>query len=286
MEGREMSEWDGSLEGRSATENSVTVVWRGVLANLYKLCHLKLLWVHIGLPLFAVVVFRLYFAVSHRAEAESVELYLQAVSMAFPLMIALVVTMVCESDRHAGGFQVLQIVPADRASGHIGNLAALLVLGMVASGIAVVGYYGIGELSRGLGLSQSQKLQLQFYVNLTLLLFSVNIASYLLQYVVCYTFGKGASLCLGVVGTLLAPLMYLGLGDGIWYWVLCSYGIRMVSYYLRMEMPLQERNAEIMQYICTDFRVGAQRIVIVTILAGVLFYVWGKSWQGTKKNFD
>lgn len=262
MKGREMSKCGGSSEGTSAAKNSVTVVWRSVLANLYKLCHLKLLWVHIGLPLFAVVVFRLYFAVSPRPEAESVELYLQAVSMAFPLMIALVVTMMCESDRHAGGFQLLRIVPADRACGHIGNLVALLVLGMVASGIAGVD------------------------INTSLLLFSVNIASYLLQYVVCYTFGKGVSLCLGVVGTLLAPLMYLVLGDGIWYWVPCSYGIRMVSYYLRMGMPLQERNAEIMQYICMDFRTGAWRIAIVTILAGLLFYVWGRSWQGTKKNFD
>lgn len=257
-------------EDKRKLHNSTMMVCRSLYSNLYKMCRLKFLWIHIGLPLLAVVIFKLYYLTSMKTETEKVELYLQVIALAFPMMIALVTTMVYENDRNAADFQVLRILSGDKASGHIGNLVALLVLGMVASGIAVVGY----------------SVREKFYVNLTMLLFSANIASYLIQYVVCYTFGKGASLWKGVIGTLLAALMYLGIGDSIWYWIPCSYGIRMVSYYLLKQMPVQESKAHIIPYVCEDYQVGARWIMVVTALMVVFFYIWGRSWQGVKQNFD
>lgn len=245
-------------EDKKKSHNNTRLVCRSLYSNLYKMCQMKFLWIHIGLPLLAVVIFNLYYLTSMKTEAEKEELYLQVIALAFPMMISLVTTIVYENDRNAGDFQVLRILPGDKVCGHIGNLAALLLLGGMASLI----------------------------VDSTFLLFSVNIASYLIQYVVCYTFGKGVSLWLGVIGTLLAALMYLGIGDSIWYWIPCSYGIRMVSYYLLKQMPVQESKAHIIPYVCEDFQVGARWIMVVTALMVVFFYIWGRSWQGVKQNFD
>jgi len=81
-----------------------------------------------------------------------------------------------------------------------------------------------------------------------------------------------------VVGLMLGPIMYLGLGDSVWKLVPYSYGIRMISYYLlkdRKETPY-------LSYIIMDYQAGAVFIGIVTVIVGIAFILWGNLWQGDK----
>lgn len=278
----------------------MNVIWRSLKANVYKMYYSKLLWIHLLIPLAAAVIFNLYFWGTLWSELEAVKLYMQVVAIAFPLMISIVTTLVYEADAEAGGFCMF-LTQADRkAKGHIGNLLALLLYGSGACALAVIGfgvlYCGGTVLGRGVSGEFSGRelvLPLSFYAEITGLLFGVHIVSYLLQYLLCYTCGKTISLGWGIVELLLSPLLYLGIGDRIWKWIPCSYGIRMVSYDFILNEPnsgilISELNAadldEYVRYftehVQCEWENGMRIIGGVTVLFGITFYLWGNKWEG------
>ena len=279
----------------------MNVIWRCIKANLYKMYHSKLLWIHLLLPLAAAVICNFYFFTASWSELEAVKLYIQAVAIVFPLMIAVVTTLVYDADAESGSFCMFHTLADRKAKGHIGNLLALLLYGSMACALAVIGfgllYRGgttfLASASGGCSGSESA-LPLSFYVEITWLLFSVHIVSYLLQYILCYTFGRGVSLGWGIVGLLLSPLLYLGIGDHIWKWIPFSYGIRMVSYDFIIKisdvgilsdfgintMNLDEYDRYFIEYVQQEWRAGAWTIAGVTVLFGIVFYLWGNKWEG------
>lgn len=278
----------------------MNVIWRSLKANLYKMYHSKLLWIHLLLPLAAAVIFNVYFLTASWSEPEAAKLYIQVVAIAFPLMIAIVTTLVYEADAEAGSFCMFHTLADRKVKGHIGNLLALLLYGSGACILAVIGFEmlyrgGIvfGEGVAGMVLEIESVLPLSFYVEITCLLFGVHIAGYLLQYILCYTCGKAISLGWGIVGLLLSPLLYLGIGDRIWKWIPCSYGIRMVSYDFILNGPdggirfgaggkvanLGEYERYFLEYVQREWERGAWAIVGVTVLISILFYLWGNKWE-------
>ena len=278
----------------------MNVIWRSLKANLYKMYHSKLFWIHLLLPLAAAVIFNVYFLTASWSELEAVKLYIQAVAIAFPLMIAIVTTLVYEADAEAGGVCMFLTIADRRAKGHMGNILALLLYGSVACALAVIGfgllYCGgttfLESVPGGCSGGESV-LPLSYYVEITGLLFSVHIVSYLLQYILCYTFGRGLSLGWGMIGLLLSPLLYLGIGDQIWKWIPCSYGIRMVSYDFIQKTSalgtvsvfgnitdLEEYERYFLEYVQQEWRAGAWTIAGVTVLFGITFYLWGNKWEG------
>ena len=55
-----------------------------------------------------------------------------------------------------------------------------------------------------------------FYIKTAVLLLISVIPLYLLHYIISFIAGKGYSLGLGIIGSLLSALFLTGLGDGIW----------------------------------------------------------------------
>lgn len=259
------------------------IVWRSVKSNLYKMVHSHLLWIHILVPVATCAIFNIYFASVDRAEAENVSLYLQAIALAFPIMIAVVTTLLYEADRGAGQFQVISMLPTDKAKGHIGNLSALLLHGGITNLLAVVGF---AILYRGIGVqfseNQNYLFPITFYIKASGIFFVINIIGYLIQYMLCYTFGRGISLVTGTTGTLLAALLYLGIGDLIWKWVPSSYGMRMISYYLIMNDEPSNGSSYLLQYATGEFHMGKKVIAAVLLLAVSLFIVWGNRWEAAR----
>lgn len=244
------------------------MVWNCLKANTYKMVHSRLLLVHIVLPVLAVGVFTAYYRVSAMESVEKVTLYLQFIAITFPLIIALIVTYIYETDFHAGAFNLLRIVPANKAWGHVGNLLSLLFPGCLAEMIAIVGF---GVFNREPGMS------VNFYIKAGCMLWMVNIAVYIIHYMVCYTWGKGVSIGLGIVGLLFAPLMCLGIGDKLWKIFPCSYGVRMVTYFIMKSTS--EEMSFYYNYLSHDYMLGGIIIAMLTLICGGIFYVWGLLWQ-------
>lgn len=246
---------------------------RAIVSNMYKTVHTKILWVHILMPLVGIGLAGSYLVYSSWTETEKIISYVQLLAAVFPLMAAVVVTMTYETDLRAGKFQNLLFVPCSKIVSYFGNLLSLLILGMAASILAVVGF-GVFLILEG-----HQLVPLSVYMMVGSYLFATNIAVYLLQYMICYTWGKSISMGVGILGVVLSVLLAMGMGDEIWKYCLHSYGIRCSSYLLfRILKP------EIYRYIIEEHRIGLSFVIGITVLLFLAFCFWSFRWQGTREN--
>jgi ABC-2 type transport system permease protein len=150
-------------------------------------------------------------------------------------------------------------------------LISVCIFGLIACVFTVL---GLGIVFKIMGY---KALSLLTFFKISLVLFLSNIALYVLQYIICFTFGNGISLGFGIVGTLLSPLLYLGLGEVIWKYIPCGYGIRISSYYFCKIVDVQTY-ANILQ----DFKTGITISSIILMTSIILFLVWSNNWQGSK----
>lgn len=240
-----------------------------IKANIFKMLHSKLLYLHLIIPVVGVTVFTAYYSYSPWKEEAKVLIYLQAVAMAFPLMISIATTMMYEQEQKAGNFQNILSVPYAKVIAHWGNLLTLCLFGLLASILTILGF---GGLFRIMGFD---KFSILIYFKLVLVMFLSNVTLYVLQYIICFTWGNGISLSFGILGTLLSPLLYLGLGDFIWSYIPCGYAIRISTYYFNQYVDLN-----LFHVILPDLKRGIMTIGIITIIILIYFVGWSNRWQG------
>lgn len=238
-------------------------------AEFYQIIHSKLLGLHIVIPLIGIILFSSYYSYAAWDNEDKILVYLQTVAMAFPILIAIVLAMSFEAEQNAGHFQRILSVPYSKRISHLSKLTILEVVGFIATLVAVVGF---GIISRLMG---NQIYSLLDYFKMATLLFVTNIGLYMIQYIVSFQWGKGLALGLGIMGGLLSPLMYLGLGDGIWKFIPCAWGIRFVSYASSLSM-----NASESKWIVQEFKESFMVMLVIIILISGIFLLWSSRWQG------
>lgn len=242
--------------------------------NLYKAAHGRLLLVHVLVPLIGILMFGGYFFISPLGEMDKIFVFVQAVAMAYPLMTAIVVSMLYEMDLKAGGFANMLIVPYSKVTVHMGNLFALLLLGL---GACLLTFLGFGLVFWGLKYTG---FGIKDYLLFAFMMIGANLAAYVIQYMVCFLFGKGVSLGVGIVGTLLSPLLYLGLGAQIWKFVPSSYGMRLFTYHFFLFRKI--RSDDITGYSLENFQTGMYFVIGITLAVIAIFVVWSRFWQNTR----
>lgn len=235
--------------------------------ELYQLAHSGLIWIHIVAPLCAVGVFLAYYRFAAWSEAGKVTGYLQILAVAYPVMIALVTTIVSDSETRAGCCQLVLTMPCHRSIVHIVKLSVLLICGLLSSFLAVLGF-GVAFRMMGNG-----GFPIVFYVKAAILLFCGNITLYEISYLVSFQFQRGVGLGLGIVCSLVAALMQTGLGDAVWYYVPCGISLRWCSLYAMR----QTGNAA--QICCTDVKKSVIFMVVSGLLLLMLLFFWGKTWE-------
>ena len=144
--------------------------FRVICSDLYKVLHTSLLWIHLFVPLLGIVLAGGYLLQSSWEEAEKIMAYVQLVSIVFPFMITVVVTMLFEAESAAGNFQNVLSVPCSKMLSHTGNLCSLFVFGMSAVVFTMSGF-GIAAKMAGL-----KSMSLSLYGITGVYLFITNIA--------------------------------------------------------------------------------------------------------------
>lgn len=238
-----------------------------IRSEFYKLVHSAVALVHLLIPILGMVVFLAYYTISPWEESQKVSTYLQVLAMVFPVLIAVIMTIVRDNERMTGSFQGIFCVPCKKSTIHVMKLLLLLLCGFLSAFVAV---FGFGIVFCQIGHNGFSYL---FYGKAAVLLFSGYIPLYILQYMVSLTFPKGMGLGFGIFGSLLAALLLTGLGDAIWCYLPWSVSIRMCSVFVECEA----RNWSFMEWNGATNGLGF--IIIAGALLFLLFIVWGEHWE-------
>lgn len=179
-------------------------------SDLYKLCHSPLLLIHFIVPVVGMILFVWYYSFSPWNEVDKLSAYIQILSVSFPVLIGIMTSILAESEQKSGGFQMLLSTATPKYIPHITKLIWLILFGFCSSLLVLVGF-GIGFSVLGY-----TTFKLLFYIKTAVLLSISVVPLYLLHYIISFLAGKGYSLGLGIIGSLLSALFLTGLGDGIW----------------------------------------------------------------------
>jgi ABC-2 type transport system permease protein len=238
-------------------------------AELLKTRRTPFLLLHLLAPLIAVAAFLAYYSYSPWDTADKVQAYLQVLGCAFPTLTALICSMTAQQEALAGHFQGLLALPAHRIKVYLSKLLMLLIYSLGAVLLAVI-LFGLG-FREVLG---EKSLGMAFYWSSAGILLGSAVFLYLLFCYISLRFGRGPSIGIGIVGSLVAALLLTGLGEGLWPYVPFAWGVRLVSIWTvhaaGTRLTLTETQADIGILVCC----------LATAVAAVLSFLWFQRWEG------
>jgi len=239
---------------------------RCVKSDFYKLRHTSILWLHLLLPLTGALMFLAYYSVSSWDLIPKISAYLEALAIAFPLIIGLISGIVIEQEEQAGNFQTLLCSTKSKCISYLSKLIILLLLASFSITLAVVTF--------ALGF---QTMSTLFYLKAAGALVVGNIFLYILHMFISLQFGKGASIGLGIVGSLISALMSVGLWERIWHFIPWAWGVRFCDY-LVFKFVYPSASAG----VAIDTKQGLFIMLFAICIAFVASLFWFKKWEGRK----
>lgn len=228
-----------------------------------------MLGIHLLIPLAAALLFLAYYTVSPWESGAKISAYFEAVAVAFPLIIGLICSKAADQEGQAGSFQTMLCAVRSRAAAFAGKLIFLFLLGGLATALAV------GVFAAGFGTAP-----FPLYLKLAGILLAANLFLYILHLFVSLRFGRGASIGLGIAESLLSALALTGLGDGKWYFIPCTWGIRLCDYLVYVWLNPSAStlgNAEIEK--------GLLIALFASAAALIACLLWFRHWEG-RKTYD
>jgi ABC-2 type transport system permease protein len=134
------------------------------------------------------------------------------------------------------------------------------------------GGFGIGFIF----ILEQKNFSLGFYLITACILFAGNIFIYILHLIVSLRFGKGVSIGLGIVESLLSALLATGLGQGRWQFIPCGWGIWFVSLFTQIKSGAGSL------INMRELQSGILTCVIYTFAIAVFGCIWFWYWEGKK----
>lgn len=239
--------------------------FRCVRANLLKARHTFFPLIHIFIPLGVAALFLSYYAVSSWSETSELSGYFEVIGGVFPVVIGLLCAKAADLEAEAGSFQTLLSSTASRGTMWLGVLFALLFAASF-SVVLAVGAFGAGFYTAPARL----------YVYAALLLIGGSAFLYIFHLFAAFRFGGGASIGLGIAEMLVAFLALTGLGDGVWYYIPCTWGARLSA---SLVSAWADPGSAVWRF---EIRKGILIAGGFTLLSLFLSLAWFSRWEGRK----
>lgn len=245
----------------------MSTLTRCICSDFQKFRHTSMLWIHILIPLAAAVLFISYYSGSPWNAEAKISGYFEVIGAAFPLMIGLIIGKGVEQERQSGNFQTMLCGVKSRSVAYTSKLFVLLLPGMIAIAIA------IGVFAAGF-----QTVPEILYVKAAGFLIAGSVFLYILHLFVSFQFGRGASIGLGIMESLISALALTGLGDGRWYYIPCTWSARLCDclVYIWINPSQAIGYAELEK--CMAVAIPA------TIAAFAISLFWFQRWEGSRSN--
>lgn len=236
---------------------------------------------HIVVPVIGIFIFLGYYSVSSLGAIGKINGYLDAVSVAFPVLIGIISSMVIEQEVVAGKFKEMLSIEYGKGMCLLSKVLCVLVMGFLSLSLAISGFF-IGFQY----ILKQNVLPFNFYINLTLIIFLAQIFMYLFHLWLSIKFGSGASIGMGIFESLFSALIITGIGDGIWQWIPCVWSIRFCNnFFIKVPNSIDVFNE------LADFNtglsinaIGFRNCIIFTIILSILFGIWFSLFEGRGNN--
>ncbi len=245
---------------------------RLVKADIIKLFKTPFFLLHIFVPAIATFLFYFY---SNTTNYDKVFLstgYIQLVSISYPVIIALLCSIVAELEVNAGNCYFMLRDSKIRWLPVLSKVTILLLCGFASCFII-----SIGIIVTGGGDTKSQPATMLF--SLCFILWFSNIALYLFHFIIAFSFGGNINLSIGVIELLAAALLSTSLGDRLWYYFPCCHGVRLSSMWLLRDTV---GGGSMFSIFNMQIRYGITAAVTVIILSAVILLFWGNEWESRK----
>jgi len=238
---------------------------RCIRSDFYKFRHTSMLWIHALIPLTAAILFIAYYSMSSWKAEAKISGYFEVIGVAFPLIIGLITGKAAEQEGQAGSFQTMLCGVKSRGAAYVSKLVVLLLLGILSIIIAI-GVFAVGF----------QTIPAMMYVKAGGLLIAGSVFLYILHLFVSLRYGRGTSIGIGMVESLISALALTGLGDGKWYYIPCTWSARLcdnlVFTWLNPSTTFGYEEIHKCLIVAT----------LATVAAFILSLFWFKSWEGRK----
>ena len=240
-------------------------------SDFLKMKRQPLLLMHIIVPIVGIMLFLAYYSYSPWSPVSKAEGFLEVLAVAFPTMIGIVCSMAVEQEAAAGNFQQMLTSPV-KLLPLFSMLTSLLILGFGAVLLAAGGF-GAGFIA----ILHKVPFNLGFYLRAGCILFASSIFLYVFHIIVSLRFGKGASIGVGIMESLVSALFLTGLGNGRWQFVPCAWGGRLVSGFAQYA-----EDAGSFSNAVSDLHTGVVFCIAGTIAIILFACVWFSYWEGRK----
>lgn len=194
--------------------------WRAWKAELLKMRHNGCYPMHIAGAVLPAVVFLCYYASSNWSAPLQISGFLEAVGIAFPVVISILCAKSVALEE-GGHFQTFLGMTTRRAYAFLAKWTALLVLAFFAA-FGAVGILAAGEWS----FLKNTEIPPVVYAVSALFLWAGSIPLYAEHLFLNLRFSRAVSMGVAVTESLVSALFLTGLGDGIWQFVPAAFSAR------------------------------------------------------------
>ena len=241
-----------------------------IKADIIKLKSSQILWMHLYVPILGLVIFLSYYSYTPWSSFSKISAYLQVLSITFPMLIAIITSIIADQEYMAGGFKNILIASETKYLGIISKFILCLLFGSLSTILAVFGFH-IGYSFIGSNIYP-------IYINLTIvaILIGSNIFLYILHFFLSFRFSKGVSIGVGIVESLASALFLTGMGDGRWPFIPSSWSIRFIESLLTRYQGIGNILLD------QDLKLGIIVSTVLTFFSFIIMLIWFKNWEGNR----
>ncbi|HCW53761.1 MAG TPA: lantibiotic immunity ABC transporter MutG family permease subunit [Clostridium sp.] len=243
---------------------------RLIRAEFLKMKNTSFYIIHICIPLIGALLFFLYYVNSQIKVDVKIQLYLQVLSIVFPLLISIVTSQAIQKEKDAGSCKEVLSNQYGRISCIVSKMSMLLICGFSSLVIAISAFV----CSLKYILNQNSAFNFMFFLQTTLIIFGCQIIIYILHGWLNFRFNSGISMLIGTFESILSALMLTGLGDNIWQWLPSGINARLNGYFI-----LKSSSISLFNKVNTNINLGIINLIILTVLFGIIFIYWFNNYD-------
>lgn len=251
---------------------------RYIRADFLKIRHTVLLWTHLVLPVLAITVFLWYYAKSPVDAPEKVQVYLQAVSLVFPLVIGILCPFVVGQEESAGNYQVFLGTARLKWSSFFSKWMALTILAF-CSVCLTVGGFAVGYTV----ILKENPFPVRVYASMIIIIWGCQMFVYLFHLFLSFQYSRGVSVGMGIFEVLISALFLTNLGDRIWIFIPCSWSGRLCDYLLLYTRYKEGADGTVLataEQVLSEWNKGITAVILMTCMAVLCSVIWFHYYEG------